>query len=195
MARGYLVRYGLMRHVGRFLADDEYDQGDAVVVRTHRGTELGEVLAATDPIPGTALILRAAGLDDLDQARLAALDQPSRFAACEQFFRKGVWPLELIDVEPLLDDRRTVLQYLGPHRLDSAGLVQAVRESIGLDLVLEPVGLDAEDAPWIEAELEGCGSCGSGGGCGSADKAGGGGCSGCAVKDLMGRKRVAEAHS
>jgi cell fate regulator YaaT (PSP1 superfamily) len=195
MARGYLVRYGLRRHVGRFLADAEHDQGAAVVVQTHRGTELGEVLAATNAISGTALVLRAAGPDDLEQARLAALDQPSRFAACERFFQGGVWPLELIDVEPLLDSRRTVLHYLGPHRLDSEGLVQAARESIGLDLVLEPVGLDVEDASMIEDEPEGCGSCGSGGGCGSSETAGGSGCSGCAVKDLVGKRRTAGAVS
>lgn len=193
MARGYLVRYGLSRHVGRFLADADYDRGGSVVVRTVRGIELGEVLAATDAVSGAALILRAAGPDDLERARLVALDQPARLAACERFFHEGLWPLELIDVEPLLDDRRTVLQYLGPRRLDSAGLIQAVRESIGLDLVLEPVGLDVADEPAIGAESEGCGPLGAGGGCGSTGKVGGGGCSGCVVKDLMGKRRAAGA--
>ena len=45
----YLVRYGLMGHVGRFSLDPETDQepqrGHTVVIRTDRGLELGEVLA------------------------------------------------------------------------------------------------------------------------------------------------------
>src|SRR4051812_42126306 len=44
----YLVRYGLMGHVGRFALDPDGDEvprrGQSVVIRTDRGLELGEVL-------------------------------------------------------------------------------------------------------------------------------------------------------
>lgn len=200
MERAYLIRYGLMGQVGRFSADPgaSYERGQSVVVRSHRGTELGEVLIeAPDPEPvavpptGSAHVLRAAGPEDLGRARLVDHERDERFAACQRVFQDGVGPLELIDVEPLLDDRRTVLHYLGPHRLDMIGVLAAVRAACDLDVMLEPVGRDlpddeTEDAPAPAEAPSGCGAEGCGaGGCG----AGGGGCSDCGVKKLLSARR------
>ena len=200
MGQSYLIRYGLARALGRFEATSgTFGRGQAVVIRTHRGTELGEVLSDAPPAltssPNPAPILRPAALEDLERARAVERDRPSHFEACRAVFEGGAWPLELIDAEPLLDEGRTVLHYLGPHRLDASGLVAAFRDLCGLDVVLEPVGRDAPEAepePEPEATAHGCGSCGSsGGGCGT-----GGGCGsesgGCAVKSLVAaRRRVA----
>lgn len=188
----YLVRYGLMRRVGRFAADsDALERGQTVVVRSLRGLELGEVLLRTsagevDP-DAPARVLRPAGPDDLERARRAERERPRRLDACERVFRDGGWPLQLIDVEPMLDGRQAVLHYLGPHRIDADELLPALRAACGLDVLLEPAGLDPEPEPDAD---EGCGSCGTGGGCGSCgDDQHGGGCSGCAVKDLIRARR------
>jgi cell fate regulator YaaT (PSP1 superfamily) len=212
MAYTYLVRYGLMSHVGRFAAEaDGLERGETVVVRSARGVELGAVLLrlegadapsnGSDAAPGR--LLRAASGADLERARQVERERPDRFRACERVFRQGLWPLEVIDVEPLLEGRRTVLHYLGPHHLDAAGLVQMLRDDCGLDIWLEPAGRDAPAEEAFEATHDdaahGCSSCGgSGGGCGEGggcgSKAGsesGGGCSGCGVKELIaaGRRR------
>jgi cell fate regulator YaaT (PSP1 superfamily) len=198
MGCAYLIRYGLARTLGRFEAtSDTFERGQTVVIRTHRGTELGEVVSEAPPTLASstahpAPILRSANLDDLERARTFDRLRIEHFEACQAVFEGGAWPLDLIDAEPLLDDRRTVLHYLGPHRLDSSGLVAAFRDLCGLDVVLEPVGRDVpepEPEPEIEEEAHGCGSCGSksGGGCGS------GGCGsdgGCAVKALIGARRA-----
>ncbi len=201
MERAYLIRYGMMGQVGRFTADPGvvYGRGQAVVVRSHRGTEIGEVLIETPvgpgavvPPAGTAHILRAAGPGDMARAGLAEQERGERFAVCERVFGNGVWPIELIDVEPLLDDRRTVLHYLGPHRLDLSGVLAAFRETCDLDVMLQPVGRDLpdEDASDVEPAVEtehACGTCasgGGGGGCGS-----GGGCGDCGVKKLLDARR------
>jgi PSP1 C-terminal conserved region len=199
MSRVYLIRYGLARSLGRFrAASGTLEPGQAVVIRTHRGTELGVVLAESPPAPPSspepAPILRVATPEDLERAQKAASERPSHFEACRAVFEDGVWPLELIDAEPLLDEGRTVIHYLGPHRLDASGLIAAFRERCGLQVVLEPVGKDVpEPEPESEPEEEahGCGSCGSsGGGCGTGGGCGSGG--GCAVKSLVAaRRRVA----
>ena len=194
MGCAYLVRYGLARTLGRFEGtSDSLVRGQTVVIRTHRGTELGEVVSEAPPVleqtsASTPLpILRLAGLDDLERARTIERLRFEHFETCQAVFAGGAWPLDLIDAEPLLDDRRTVLHYLGPHRLDTSGLVAAFRDLCGLDVVLEPVGRDVPDAepePEPDAEPDhGCGSCGSqsGGGCGTGG--------GCAVKALVGAKR------
>ena len=203
----YLIRYGLARSVARFAPDPgagptaadaaPLDRGTAVVVRTHRGTELGEVLGAAPlafdaDAPGgrVAPLLRVAGAADLDRARAAEARRAADFDACRAVFDDGVWPLDLIDAEPLLDEGRTVLHYLGPHRLDAAGLVAILRDRCGLDVVLEPVGLDVDedegDALPADDDPHGCGSCGSkSGGCGSCSTA-----DGCAIKALVGSRRA-----
>ena len=199
MPRAYHVQYGLARQVGRFVADGPgYGRGQAVVIATRRGTELGTVVAEAGTIesaPAMAEILREAGPDDLERARTATAERHRRFDDCRRVFDEGVWPIELIDVEPLLDDDRAVLHHLGPHGLDLAGLRAALRVACGIDLVLEPVG---RDVPEPEAEPEadhGCGSCGSGGGCGSdsggcgSGHEGHGGCSGCSVAGLVASRR------
>jgi len=202
MERSYLIRYGLTAQVGRFTADPGavFERGRTVVVRSHRGTELGEILieaperSAPDiPPAGTARVLREAGPDDLERARLAARSRDDRFAACLRVFQGGVWPIDLIDVEPLLDDGRTVLHYLGPHRLDVEGVLAAFRAATDLDVMLQPVGRDLPDEdPAPPDDDHGCGSCGSevsgcgtGGGCGSSK----GGCSDCGVKKLLASRR------
>jgi cell fate regulator YaaT (PSP1 superfamily) len=195
MEHAYLIRYGLGRVVGRFASDSEaFDRGQAVVIRTHRGTELGEVLAEAPPAPdaetGLAAILRAAGAEDLERSRRAELDRPAHYEACRAVFEEGDWPLEVIDAEPLLDPGRTVLHYLGPHRLDASGLVAAFRSRCGLEVVLEPAGRDVpepEPEPEPEAESRGCGDCGSSGGCGSGGCGSGSG--GCAVKAIVAARR------
>jgi hypothetical protein len=183
--------------MGRFEAvSGTLEPSQAVVIRTHRGTELGEVLSEAPPSlpsdPDPAPILRAATPEDLERARKAASDRSAHFEACLAAFEGGVWPLELIDAEPLLDEGRTVIHYLGPHRLDASGLIAVFRERCGLQVVLEPVGRDVpepEPEPEPEEEAHGCGNCGSsGGGCGST----GGGCGsggGCAVKSLVAARR------
>jgi hypothetical protein len=172
-----------------------------VVIHSQRGTELGSVLVPTKldemaPIvqATTARVLRVASPEDLEHAHRMELDRPRRFEACQQILQEGVWPFELIDVEPMLDDRRTVLHYLGPHHLDATGLHSAFRSRCGLDVFLEPVGIDIPDAlapAPTEEHDRGCESCGSGGscsangGCGSGSDHGG--CSTCGVKELLTR--------
>ena len=131
--RTYYVRHGAMRHVGRFAAEGDLAlrRGDRVVVRSRRGEELGEVLAEVEAAStGSAPRAPRRQRRGLSRASAVAEDRSRRLTACERFFRDGEWPLELIDVEPMLDEGRTVLLYLGPHKLDASGLAQALRERV-----------------------------------------------------------------
>jgi cell fate regulator YaaT (PSP1 superfamily) len=184
MSSAYLVAYGAMRHIGRFGADaSAHQRGDRVVVRTPRGAELGEVLAPIRvPEVPPSPILRAAGAADLERIERFEAERPARLAQVEQLLAEGAWPIALVDVEALLDEGRLVVSYLGPRRLDMAGLRARLQARIGLDVLFEPVGRD-EDEPQADHAC-GAGGCGSGG-CGTDS----GGCAGCAVKDLV-RRRV-----
>jgi hypothetical protein len=117
-------------------------------------------------------VLRLAGPDDLASSRRAEARRQDRFAVCRRVLEEQDWPGELIDVEMLLDDRTTVLHYLGPAQLDAASLRARFRMTCDFDVLLEPVGADLteEAADPVGPALgdAGCQSCGrSGGGCGS----------------------------
>jgi hypothetical protein len=212
----YLVRYGLMGHVGRFPAAAEVDgsleRGAAVVIRTDRGLEMGEVLVRlaaggsgetrgdeTAPAPADSdhpCLLHEASPLDAEAARCAGEARDERYARCVQVLREGNWPIELVDVEPLLDRTTTVLHFVGPLDLDFARLRAHFRTLCELDVVFEPVGSAAvSGGPSRGGEpSSGCGDC-AGGGCGSGRSTGGagepaaagcgaashGGCTSCAV--------------
>jgi hypothetical protein len=200
----YLIQYGVMGHLGRFRALPECDgplgRGQLVVIQTDRGVELGEILvpveerrgggqareegSATgldDPEPEAARrsrVLRLAGTDDLARSRRAEAMRTDRFLICRRVLEEADWPVELVDVELLLDERATVLHYLGPRSLDDASLRARFRMTCDFDVLLEPVGADLDEAiaeaidPAVSAADHGCTSCGrSGGGCGSGSTA------------------------
>ncbi len=206
--QSYLIRYGLMSHVGRFSAqpvrDSRLERGQLVVLQTDRGVELGEVLIAvdtqtpdgghapaTDPSPpgvenpghadvvSSQRVLRLASADDLSRRRRGEESRPGHFSLCQRILRDGNWPWPLIDVEPMLDGRSTVLYYLGPHQVDTATLRARFRVECDIDVVLEPVGTDSDEHEHDDDDAAtagiggGCGSCdcGEGGGCGSAARA------------------------
>ena len=97
--------------------------------------------------------------------------------SASRILQEGEWPLELIDVEPLLDGNATVLHYLGPHQLDVRPLRAWFRMACDLEVVLEPFGIDQESElpDWMtetddeDEEVESsCGNCDCGaGGCGT----------------------------
>jgi hypothetical protein len=244
---GYLVRYGSMGHVARFALDPTMDfaphRGQEVVIHTHRGEEVGEVLvrvgASTDPgDPGAVSsrdgelapssrgagsarprLLRPATATDLGNAQRSTQLRAERFDLCERILGQEGWPLELIDVETLLDQNTTVIHYFGPRDLDLTLLRARFRSSSGFDVVFEPAGLDPGPEPDAapadpgEAPIRRCGDCDcGGGGCGTAraetparapadasmpaeassgacDDSPHSGCSSCGISRLRSRKR------
>ena len=193
----YLVRYGLMGHVGRFPLDRAtkleatITRGQAVVLLTDRGVELGEVLVAADGSyaphdvePNGDLdldrprVLRPAVPADLEEARLSESLRSERFSLCQRILGDGGWPLDLIDVEPLLDPSTTVLHILGPLDLDLAALRSEFRSRSEFDVLFEPAGTRAgisqgssrmqEPSPSVPEPIRRCGDCDcSDGGCGA----------------------------
>lgn len=164
-----LVRYGLAGRVSWFAADEPAPgRGEAVVLRTPRGVELGEVLKAEpsksragEDSVGAFRVLRPAGPADLELAAEAGRLRDARFDLCRRIADEEGWPLELVDVEPLLD-LSTVLHVLPLGDLDPAPVRARFRVSCDFDVHVEPLGDAPEPAP---APAPGrCGDCDCGGG-------------------------------
>jgi hypothetical protein len=198
MKHTYVVRYGLMGQISKYASyAGGYERGQIVVIRSRRGVELGEVLLEVEPGPDEATtgppeetqILRAAGSHDLERAREAELQRPSRYDLCRRVVQEGDWPFELVDVEALLDSRQTVLHYLGPHELSIGALLAIFHSNYDLDVVMEPVGSDLpREAAVVADDGHTCGNCSNQGGCGVGSE-GHGGCSDCGIKKLLSDQR------
>src|SRR4051794_11138493 len=111
MANAYVVRYGQMRLLGEYtgVTGQDHPRGQRVIVRSDRGTEVGEVLcAATDrttlflenPVRGE--ILRAASAADLVAEERLTEARRAAFEACREFISKRRLQMDLVDVEVIL---------------------------------------------------------------------------------------------
>lgn len=156
-----LVRYGSVPEVARFVnrADSPLERGDRVVVRTHRGLQLGQML---DAVPQSAeeidfeIVRPATGDDEAAAQRLQARCEAEFYEWCRRIV---VWnlSLELIDLERTLDEEKLILYVLterGPATTTLA--LQAAAEGLGL-IEVQPVS-----AAGLVAVPTG-GGCGTGG--------------------------------
>ncbi len=114
-----LVRYGRLRHLAEFVPADGVRPraGEACVVSTPRGVELGEVVTLLERAPdgpGRGALLRAAS--DEDRARAGAFE--ARAAADLAAARAVNAPAaRVIAVERLLDGERAVVYYTSEGRV------------------------------------------------------------------------------
>ncbi len=157
----FLVRYGSVPEVARFVlrTDLALSRGENVIVRTHRGLQLGEVLDQVRS-EGEEIdfeILRLATAADRNRARdLQTRCEAEFFEWCRQILLWNL-PLELIDLERTLDEEKVILYVLtdrGPATTQLA--LHAAAEGLGL-IEVQPVS-----AAGLVAAPAG-GGCGSGG--------------------------------
>jgi cell fate regulator YaaT (PSP1 superfamily) len=178
-----VVRYGAMKLIGEFPYDGDAKPGcgSKLVVRTHRGTEVGEMLTSTCPnsscsksvsrqemlqyiensggkdYPFTddGRVLRIATGQDLE--RQAALEQSKHElkmrarAVAEQY----QFPMKIVEAEPILGGERLTLYYLSEDRIDFRDLVRDLATEFRTRIELRQVG--ARDEARLIADYERCG--------------------------------------
>jgi cell fate regulator YaaT (PSP1 superfamily) len=164
MANSYVVRYGQMRYLGEFtgLADQEHLRGQRVVVRSDRGTEIGEVLCpATDrtalflenPVRGE--ILRVASSEDLSaESRLLEIREAG-FESCHRFIANRRLQMDLVDVEVVFGRERIVFYYLAEKRVDFRELVKDLARALQTRIEMRQIGV--RDEAKLLADYGDCG--------------------------------------
>ncbi len=164
MTNTYIVRFGQMRFLGEYtgLPGQEHPRGQRVVVRSDRGTEMGEVLCpATDrtalflenPVQGE--ILRPATSEDLAaEAQLAALEKHG-FAACREFIARRRLQMDLVDVEAIFGRERIVFYYLSEKRVDFRELVKDLARALHTRIEMRQIGV--RDEAKLLADYGDCG--------------------------------------
>ncbi len=182
-ARQFLVRFGAMGIVARFETGEPVPcaRGDRVVLETHRGIEVGEVLLTADASapswtaePMAGRLLRAMTPEDELLERALREGQQRAFAACRELLAERGAPVELVDAEHLLDGETLIFYFLGDLPRDLADVSTQLAERYEARI---------EFRQFADRAAAGCGpGCGSDAGagqCSDGSCAVGGSCKSC----------------
>ena len=172
MPGDYIVRYGSTRNVAEFSfkGPQELQRDDAVVIRSNRGTEWGEVLCpATDrtrEYMGTqeqvGRILKVAddeAWSQLDDVRIRERDV---FERAKEVIREHKLVMTLVDVECVFGGERIIFYYLAEQRIDFRELVKDLAKKLATRIEMRQIGV--RDEAKLLADFGDCGKpvcCGS----------------------------------
>ncbi len=164
MGQSYIVRYGQMRLLGEFegLAGQDHPRGQRVILRTDRGTELGEVLCPSSDRtahflenPSRGEILRLASPTDLETENQLVSRQRESFSVCQEFVARQRLQMELVDVEVILGGERMVFYYLSEKRVDFRDLVKDLARTFRTRIEMRQIGV--RDEAKLLADYGDCG--------------------------------------
>ena len=178
-----VVRFGAMKLIGEYpySGDAKPGCGSKMVVRTHRGTELGEMLTSTCPNSGCSksvsrkemleYIDRSGGRDYpfftdgrvLRVATVEDLNTQSRIEASKhETLRRGRaiaasldMPMKLVEAEEILGGERLMIYFISEERVDFRELVRLLAEEFKSRIEMRQVG--ARDEARLTADYERCG--------------------------------------
>lgn len=181
--RTVVVRFGSMKYVGEFpySGREKPGCGSKIVVRTFRGTEIGEMLTSTCPNSGCSKsvsrkemlqyiqnsggrdypfytegkALRIADRDDMD--RQAQIDQSRhdlRMRARAAAERAGT-AIKIVEAEPILGGETLTFYYLSEERIELRDVLGELSQEFGGHVELRHVG--ARDEARLTADYERCG--------------------------------------
>lgn len=178
-----VVRFGSMKLVGEYpyAGDAKPGCGSKLVVRTHRGAEIGEMLTSTCanagcsksvtrqemldyiensggtdyPFHTNGRILRVATIDDLNAQ--AALDTTRKEAVrvCKAKISELNLAMKLVEAEPILGGELLTFYYMSEARVDFRELVKVLASHFKTRIEMRQVG--ARDEARLVADYERCG--------------------------------------
>jgi cell fate regulator YaaT (PSP1 superfamily) len=153
-----------MRFLGEFepVPEMPYRRGDAVVVRTERGLETGEVLceatqAAVEYLaePTRGEIVRVMTMDDLQALDHLREKEELEFHQCIDFVEQRRLQMELVDVEHLFGGERIVFYFLAENRVDFRELVKDLARQFRTRIEMRQIGV--RDEAKLLADYGDCG--------------------------------------
>jgi cell fate regulator YaaT (PSP1 superfamily) len=179
-----VVRFGSVKLIGEYPYDGDAKPGcgSKLVVRTHRGTEVADMLTTTCsnsgcsksisrkemlgyiensggrdyPFHTNGRVLRIASIDDLN--RWSA--QRSKFnkdevVAVRQMADQGGLLMKVVEVEPVLGGEHVTVHYVSEERVDFRDLVPVLARRYGARVEMHQIG--ARDEARLTADYEKCG--------------------------------------
>ena len=160
----YLVRHGVMRFLGEFTPGPNVvaARGDVVVLRTDRGTEVGEVLCPSTPRafatiqdPTRGELLRVATAADHEKIRQMRETRAKDYESGARLIAQHHLPMQLVDVERLFGNERLVFFFLSESRVDFRELDKSMARELHTRMELRQIGV--RDEAKLLADYGDCG--------------------------------------
>ena len=160
----YVVRHGVMRHLGVFSTrgNDEYARGAQVIARTSRGLEVGEVLCeasehalANMQDPKTGQILREQNDEDVGELRRLLEQQQGEHKICAERICELGLDMRLVDVEHVYGGELIIVYYLAEERVDFRLLVKNLATEFQTRIEMRQIGV--RDEAKLLADYGDCG--------------------------------------
>ncbi|MEX2286246.1 MAG: PSP1 domain-containing protein, partial [Planctomycetaceae bacterium] len=165
MASRYIVRYGAQRSVAAFSAkgDQDFRRNAAVIVRSPRGVEWGEILCPATERTKAYLgksdpqgrILREASDDDHQKLEELRSLERQEFENCRQMIADAKLQMQLVDIERIFGGERLVFYYLAEKRIDFRELVKALAKTFRTRIEMKQIGV--RDEAKLLADYGDCG--------------------------------------
>ena len=158
-----LTRYGAMRTIGTFATDiRNLRLRDRCVVRSERGTEFGEIIAAPQRVEDRprgktngAIVRRATPQDYERRKHIEEVEQPKEFALCAGKIRERGLAMRLVSTEHILGGEKIIFYFLADGRVDFRELVKDLATEYKTRIELRQIGV--RDEARLLAEYEHCG--------------------------------------
>lgn len=165
MARRYVVRYGSTRQIAEFSTKggEDYARGAQVIVRSHRGTEWGEILCeATERtreylgrVDASGRILREAGPEDERTRDHLWHREQEIFLGCQRIAAEQLLALQVVDIEHLFGGEKIIVYYLSEVRIDFRELVKVLAREFQIRIEMRQIGI--RDEAKLLADYGDCG--------------------------------------
>jgi len=178
-----VVRVGSMRRVAEYpySGDAKPGCGSKMVARTHRGTELVEMLTTTCPNSGCGKavtrtemldyikasggkdypfrtdgrILRVATIEDLNQWSALKSLALEKVKVVRGLIEEHALDMKVVDVEPILGEEQLTIYYMSEDRVDFRVLLKSLASEFSARIEMRQVG--GRDEARLVADYEKCG--------------------------------------
>lgn len=178
-----VVRFGALRWVGEYAYEGDISPGcgTKLVARTHRGTELVEMLTTTCsnagcgksltrkemlqyieqsggkdyPFHTKGKLLRVATIEDLNQQSQLNGTKADLLRKCRAGVEEHGLEMNIVDVEPILGEEVLTYYYMAEERIDFRELVRSLASQVKARVEMRQVG--ARDEARLVADYERCG--------------------------------------
>ncbi len=157
------VRYGAMGYIGNFCtAVEGLRNGDSVVVKSERGTELGSAVSSVEElhegfhIQTSGEVLRVQTPQDEEEAkRIESVLQPAELKFCGEKVKELKLPMNLAAVEHLLGGEKIIFYFLAEGRVDFRQLVKELAKNYRTRIEMRQIGV--RDEARLLGDVEHCG--------------------------------------
>ncbi len=178
-----VVRFGSMREVGEYkpASDIRAGCGSKLIARTHRGTELVDLLTTTCsnagcgksvsreemlgyiensggnkfPFHTNGRVLRIATFEDISRMDALKAKENEYLKKVKELIEEHQLAMKMVEVEPILGEELLTFYYQSEERVDFRSLVQALAKRYSTRIEMRQVG--SRDEARLVADYEKCG--------------------------------------